>query len=49
MTAVAVIVGALLLGEQLSAVQLAGGGLIIAGCLTVLGLLPRRRREAVSS
>lgn len=41
-TAVAVIVGALLLGEQLSAVQIAGGGLIIAGCVTVLGLLPRR-------
>lgn len=48
-TAVAVIVGALLLGEQLSAVQFAGGGLIVAGCVTVLGLLPRRRRDAVSS
>lgn len=42
-TAVAVIVGALLLGEQLSAIQFAGGGLIIAGCVAVLGLLPRRR------
>lgn len=43
-TAVAVIVGALLLGESLSAVQLAGGFLIVSGCLTVLGLLPVQRR-----
>jgi drug/metabolite transporter (DMT)-like permease len=45
-TAVAVVAGAVLLGEQLSAVQLAGGVTIIVGCLTVLGLLPRRRRLA---
>ncbi len=45
-TAVAVVAGAVLLGEQLSAIQLAGGVTIIIGCLAVLGLLPRRRRLA---
>ena len=39
-TVVAVLVGALLLGEQLSVVQLAGGATVIAGCALVLGLLP---------
>ncbi len=43
-TVVAVLVGALLLGEQLSAVQLAGGATVIAGCALVLGLLPARPR-----
>lgn len=43
-TAVAVIVGAVLLGESLTAIQLAGGATIIVGCTAVLGLLPRRRR-----
>ncbi len=42
-TAVAVIIGAVLLGETLSLVQLVGGATIVAGCLVVLGLLPRRR------
>jgi drug/metabolite transporter (DMT)-like permease len=42
-TVVAVLVGALLLGERLSAVQLAGGATVIAGCALVLGLLPAAR------
>lgn len=41
-TAVAVLVGALFLGETLSAVQVAGAVVIIAGCALVLGLVPRR-------
>ena len=49
-TVVAVLVGALLLGEHLSVVQLAGGAIVIAGCALVLGLLPaaglRGRRPA---
>jgi drug/metabolite transporter (DMT)-like permease len=43
-TVVAVAIGALLLGERLSLVQLAGGAVIITGCLFTLGLLPVRRR-----
>lgn len=39
-TAVAVFVGAVLLGEPLTALQLAGGAIIIAGCMMVLDLLP---------
>jgi drug/metabolite transporter (DMT)-like permease len=41
-TMVAVVVGALLLGERLSVVQLIGGAVIVVGCALVLGLLPRR-------
>jgi drug/metabolite transporter (DMT)-like permease len=41
-TLVAVLVGALFLGERLTLVQLAGGASIVAGCAVVLGLLPRR-------
>lgn len=45
-TVVAVLIGALLLGEPLSAAQLAGGLVIVCGCALVLGLLrlPRRLR-----
>ena len=42
-TVVAVLIGALWLGETLSWPQLAGGAIIIAGCLLVLGLWPGRR------
>jgi drug/metabolite transporter (DMT)-like permease len=42
-TVIAVTVGAVLLGERLSPVQLAGGAVIITGCLLTLGLLPVRR------
>jgi drug/metabolite transporter (DMT)-like permease len=42
-TVVAVVVGAGLLGERLSAVQVIGGAVIIAGCALVLGLVPWRR------
>jgi drug/metabolite transporter (DMT)-like permease len=41
-TVIAVIVGALVLGERLSLVQLVGGGIIILGCMLVLGLIPGR-------
>lgn len=41
-TVVAVLVGALFLGETLSAVQVAGAVVIIAGCALVLGLVPPR-------
>ncbi len=40
---VAVIVGALVLGEKLTPPQLLGGAVIIAGCSLVVGLLPPRR------
>lgn len=42
-TAVAVLVGALFLGEPLSLVQMIGGLIIIGGCAIVLGLVPGRR------
>lgn len=42
-TVTAVVIGAALLGEHLSLVQLAGGLVIIAGCALVLGLVPLRR------
>jgi drug/metabolite transporter (DMT)-like permease len=42
-TVVAVLVGALWLDERLSWPQLAGGVVIIAGCMLVLGLGPGRR------
>jgi drug/metabolite transporter (DMT)-like permease len=41
-TAVAVLVGSLLLHERLSPPQLIGAAVIIAGCALVLGLVPRR-------
>jgi drug/metabolite transporter (DMT)-like permease len=43
-TVVAVVVGAALLREPLSALQLLGGFVIISGCALVIGLLPRTRR-----
>lgn len=42
-TVVAVVAGTVLLGERLSAVQMAGAAVIITGCVLVLGLWPRRR------
>lgn len=50
-TAVAVIVGALVLGETLTIVQLLGGAVILLGCALVLGLVPRQsaRIAAVSA
>ncbi|GAA1745022.1 DMT family transporter [Luedemannella helvata] len=42
-TVIAVLVGALLLGEHLSVIQLVGGAVIVAGCALVLGLVPGRR------
>jgi drug/metabolite transporter (DMT)-like permease len=46
-TLVAVSIGALVLGEKLSALQLAGGAAILIGCAIVLGLLraPRLQRR----
>ena len=41
-TVVAVLVGALVLDEPLTLVQVAGGAVIIAGCALVLGLLPAK-------
>jgi drug/metabolite transporter (DMT)-like permease len=46
-TAIAVGVGALLLHEPLSLVQLLGAAVIITGCSMVLGLVPRRTPTAV--
>lgn len=43
-TVVAVLVGALVLDETLTLLQLLGAGIIIAGCALVLGLVPLRRR-----
>lgn len=43
-TLVAVLFGALVLGEELTALQVAGGGVIVLGCAMVLGLLRRRVR-----
>lgn len=47
-TVVAVLVGAVLLKEPLTAVQIAGALVIVAGCMLVLGLFPgaARRRDA---
>ncbi|MBO9549465.1 DMT family transporter [Pseudomonas sp.] len=47
-TLVAVLVGALFLGEALSLLQAAGGLVILLGCLLVLGLLPGRKRRLPS-
>ncbi|MBD3805466.1 MAG: EamA family transporter, partial [Thioclava sp.] len=41
-TVVAVLVGAVVLGERLTTIQFAGAAVIIAGCAMVLGLLPLR-------
>jgi len=45
-TVVAVLVGAVLLKEPLTTVQIVGAVVIVAGCMLVLGLLPSRRRSA---
>jgi drug/metabolite transporter (DMT)-like permease len=42
-TVIAVLVGAFLLGERLSALQIAGALVIVLGCALVLGLIPRAR------
>jgi drug/metabolite transporter (DMT)-like permease len=47
-TLVAVLVGALFLGEALSLLQALGGLVILLGCLLVLGLLPGRKRRLPS-
>ena len=44
-TIVAVFVGAFLLHEPLSLIQLAGAAIIVAGCALVLGLVPWRSRR----
>ena len=44
-TVIAVAVGALLLDESLSVMQIVGAGVIIVGCSLVLGLVPGRRRD----
>lgn len=43
-TVVAVLVGALVLDEPLSLMQIAGGAVIIAGCALVLGLMPAKTK-----
>lgn len=43
-TVVAVLVGALVLDEPLSLMQIAGGAVIIAGCSLVLGLMPAKAK-----
>jgi drug/metabolite transporter (DMT)-like permease len=45
-TVIAVIVGAVLLNEHLSIVQLLGGAIILVGCALVLGLIPGRQPVA---
>lgn len=45
-TVVAVAAGTLLLGERLSALQMVGAAVIIAGCALVLGIWPGARRQA---
>ncbi|MBO3759666.1 DMT family transporter [Ciceribacter sp. L1K22] len=45
-TVVAVLVGAFVLHEDLTAIQIVGAAVIIGGCAMVLGLLPLRRRVA---
>lgn len=42
-TVIAVLVGALLLKEPLTPIQIGGAAIIVAGCMLVLGVLPRRR------
>ena len=48
-TVIAVIVGAGLLNEHLSVVQLLGGAVILVGCALVLELMPGRQRVVVRS
>jgi drug/metabolite transporter (DMT)-like permease len=48
-TLVAVIIGAGLLGEQLSGLQILGGVTIIASCILVLNLFPKRAQFATNS
>lgn len=43
-TIIAVLIGALVLHEPLSMLQLGGAAVIIAGCVLVLGLFPRRKQ-----
>jgi drug/metabolite transporter (DMT)-like permease len=43
-TAVAVLVGAVVLHERLTVIQLLGASVIIVGCAVVLGVVPRTRR-----
>jgi drug/metabolite transporter (DMT)-like permease len=45
-TVVAVLVGAVLLGERLSAVQIVGGLVIVVGCALVVGLVPAQPRSS---
>lgn len=45
-TVIAVLVGTLLLHEPLTAVQFAGAGTVILGCLLVLGLLPGTGKQS---
>lgn len=47
-TLVAVLIGALFLGEALSGLQLLGGLVICVGCMLVLGLIPGRRKRLPS-
>lgn len=47
-TLVAVLIGALFLGEALSLLQMVGGGVILLGCMLVLGLLPGRAKRLPS-
>lgn len=47
-TLVAVLIGALFLGEALSLLQIVGGGVILLGCMLVLGLLPGRGKRLPS-
>lgn len=42
-TTIAIIVGAVVLDERLSAVQLLGAAVVILGCTMVIGLVPRRK------
>lgn len=47
-TAIAVAIGALFLGERLSVLQVLGGAVIILGCSLVLGLLPWPARRGAT-
>ncbi|WP_070091128.1 MULTISPECIES: DMT family transporter [Pseudomonas putida group] len=47
-TLVAVLIGALFLGEALSLLQMVGGGVILLGCMLVLGVLPGRAKRLPS-
>ncbi len=48
-TIVAVVVGAVVLDEPLTLIQIAGAGVIIAGCALVLGLIPFRKPVPLQS